>query len=178
MFFRKNIIMTLTYKNRLGREYYFKSAPTKTGKTKYFATMKTDGELLKVLPEGFEIYEHPRDAGVTLRKIYPKTFTKKEIEIIEKAIKKTTKLKHYILDAYKNMLTIYVVDNSNGFISGNNYEDRMRYFYDKEAEEFVVERMTYHDDCEWWFLDSSDDLNDIAEEYCKHLDKESFYDLM
>ena len=60
--------MPITYINRQRDIHYFKGVKTKRGKYRYYVTKKITANLLEKLPEGFEIYEHPENAKVVLRK--------------------------------------------------------------------------------------------------------------
>ena len=62
--------MAVEYTNRIGKTYYLREGKTKTGKPRYFFSSNKDGkgEAVKEIPEGFEIYEHPENAQVFLRK--------------------------------------------------------------------------------------------------------------
>lgn len=46
--------------NRKEDTYYLHQGRTKTGKPKYFFSRKSEGELCRQLPDGYEIYENPR----------------------------------------------------------------------------------------------------------------------
>ena len=56
--------MMFEYKNRKGKTHYLHVGKTKTGKPKYYFSMKKDGELVDAMPVGYEIYEHPANAQV------------------------------------------------------------------------------------------------------------------
>ncbi|BAY81550.1 hypothetical protein NIES267_10270 [Calothrix parasitica NIES-267] len=51
--------MAVEYLNRKGQKYYLHQGTTKTGKPKYFFSMKSEGNLVKKIPDSFEIYENP-----------------------------------------------------------------------------------------------------------------------
>ena len=71
---------------------------------------------------------------------------------------------HSLLDkSLKNMLT---------------YSPVMRFILTDEKERnFRVERAGFLDD-DWVLLDDSNDLQKLAKKYCRHLGKDSFYDLI
>lgn len=48
---------------------------------------------------------------------------------------------------------------------------------DEKQREFRVERIGFVDD-EWSLLDGGNDLQKLARRYCRHLGKDSFYDLL
>jgi hypothetical protein len=51
--------MPITHTNRKGKKYYLHQGKTKTGKAKWFFSMKTEGELADSIPDGYETYEEP-----------------------------------------------------------------------------------------------------------------------
>jgi hypothetical protein len=79
-------IMPIEYINRKGQIYYLHSGITKTGKPKYFFSMKREENILETIPDGYEIYENP-NAQVFLRKVQPKIITDEERVIVESGIK-------------------------------------------------------------------------------------------
>jgi hypothetical protein len=60
--------MPVTHVNRKRDTYYLHAGKTKTGKPRYWFSKTTEGDLVKLIPEGYEVYENP-DAQVFLRKI-------------------------------------------------------------------------------------------------------------
>lgn len=60
--------MAIKYINRREDTYYLHEGKTKTGKPKYFFSMKKDGVLVDPILAGYEIYENP-NAQVFLRRI-------------------------------------------------------------------------------------------------------------
>lgn len=97
--------MAVEYVNSQGQKYYVHQGTTKTGKPKYFFSMKGEGALVKIIPDGYEIYENP-NAQVFLQKIQPKFITDEEVAIVEKGMKELTELQYYRVDVRKD--TIYV----------------------------------------------------------------------
>ncbi len=47
--------------------------------------MKSEGDLVEGIPEGFEVYENP-NAQVFLRKVQPKTITDEEVEVVKRGL--------------------------------------------------------------------------------------------
>jgi hypothetical protein len=62
--------MPIQYVNRKGDTYFLYESRTKTGKSKWFFSRKTEGKLAQVIPAGYEIYEN-HNAQVFLRIIVP-----------------------------------------------------------------------------------------------------------
>ena len=77
--------MPVEYINRKGQIYYLHQGTTKTGKPKYFFSMKQAAQQVDTIPEGFEIYENP-NAQVFLRKIQPKLISDEEIAIVKRRL--------------------------------------------------------------------------------------------
>ena len=86
--------MPITHVNAKGKTYYLHQGTTKTGKPKYYFSPKSDGNLVEVIPEGFEIYEHP-NAQVFLRQIQPKIITDAERQVVENSMQKYAGVSHY-----------------------------------------------------------------------------------
>ena len=95
--------MPVQHINKKGQTFYLHQGITKTGKPKYFFSMKVEETLGDKIPEGFEIYENP-NAQVFLRKIQPKIITDEEIRLVERGIKQYSKLKYYQIDVKNSSL--------------------------------------------------------------------------
>ena len=76
--------MHIEHTNRKGQTYYLHVGKTKTGKPKYQFSKKSTGDLVNEIPEGYEIYEHPVNGQVFLRKKLPRLITDLEKNIVEK----------------------------------------------------------------------------------------------
>ena len=76
--------MPVTYKNKGNKIYYLHHEKTKTGKPRYYFSMKDKGNLMEKIPEGYEIYEHPSNAQVFLRKKQSQVITDIENHLINK----------------------------------------------------------------------------------------------
>ena len=99
--------MGVEYKNRKNKAHYLHMGKTKTGKPKYYFSMKKDGELADAIPEGYEIYEHPANAQVFLRKKLPQLITDFEKHIVERELKNACSSRWYLVDIKRKELTIY-----------------------------------------------------------------------
>ena len=60
--------MGVEYTNRKGKKYYLNVGKTKTGKPKYYFSLKTQGQPAEEIPEGYEIYEYPANGQVFFEK--------------------------------------------------------------------------------------------------------------
>ena len=59
------------------------------------------------MPEGYEIYEHPENAQVFLRKIRPRLITDLEEQLVKNKLNALKSSKRYILECKDEILTIY-----------------------------------------------------------------------
>lgn len=191
--------MGVQYVNRKDDTYYLYEGKTKTGKPNYyFSKQKKDG-IVKIIPDGYEIYENP-NAQVFLRKIPPKIFTDQEIAVVEKGVKKFAKLDHFKIDVKQKSIVIFLpnqnVNDLAAMFGGEplalsqkanklfqnflSYSPMMRFvLVDKESRNFCVDRWCFRGAIDDWItLDYSDDLADLVKRYCPHLARESFYDLV
>jgi hypothetical protein len=76
--------MPVTHVNRYRDTYYLQVGRTKTGKPRYWFAKSAEGDLVDVIPEGFEVYENP-DARVYLRKIVPQIVTPEEVAVVRES---------------------------------------------------------------------------------------------
>ena len=191
--------MTIEYINRKGKTYYLHQGQTKTGKPKYFFSMKSEGMLVSAIPDGYEIYENP-NAQVFLRKISPQIITPQELAIVREGVKQYAKLDYFIVDVKDKQIIVYLCDQDvdalmeiGSFGLGKNsvkmrefltqslsYSPMMQFVLDDDqTREFVVSRWCFRGSVDdWIFLDGSTDLKALVKKYARHLGKESFYDLM
>jgi hypothetical protein len=87
-----------------------------------------------------------------------------EIDDLRSCFDSFALVNHSLLDeSLKNILT---------------YSPIMRFILaDEKKREFLLERAGFLDD-NWVLLDDSKDLRKLAQKYCRHLGKDSFYDLI
>ena len=191
--------MSVEYINRKGRKHYLHEGKTKTGKPKYFFSMKTDGTLVNAIPDGYEIYEHP-SAQVFLRKIPTQIITPEEVAIVRDGIKKYANIDNAIVDVKNNQIVVYLCDQNvddlmeiaspissadaarmrAALVQSFSYSPMMQFVLDDaKTRAFVVERWCFRGSVDDWIaLDASTDLKALVKKYGFHLGKESFYDLM
>lgn len=109
--------MTVQYRNRVGKIYYLREGKTKTGKPRYFFSSqeKGKGKASKKMPEGYEIYEHPENAQVFLRKKQPRLITEIEEQFIKNNLSSLKCSKKYLIDCKDKNITIYEsnIDHTN-----------------------------------------------------------------
>jgi hypothetical protein len=194
--------MPIQYINRKGKIYYVHQGKTKTGKPKYYLSMKSEGNLVDSMPPEFEIYENPINAHVVLRRCLPKLITDDEINIVEQGLKKLTKLDHYIIDCKKNIISIYTVDqdvealretlelynqNQQKDLSIEDllkqtlsYSEHLQFILeDHEKRIFITKRYCYLGSIDDWIeIGSPDTLENQVKKYVKHLGQDSYFELI
>jgi len=181
--------------NRRGKAYYLYEGKTKTGKPKYFFSMKSEGNLVNTIPDGYEIYENP-NSQVFLRKIQPQIITPEEIDKVKAGIKKYAKPDYFIVDVKGKNIIVNLADQDvdtlveiispmasprarDVMIRSLSYSPMMQFVLkDPKTREFAVERWCFLGAVDGWIcLDQSTDLSQLVKKYGSHLGKESFYDL-
>jgi hypothetical protein len=194
-----NVAMAIEHVNRKGKTYYLHQGKTKTGKPKYFFSMKSDGNLVDTIPEGYEIYENP-NAQVFLRKVRPQIVTPEEVAIVRNGVKRYAKLEHFIIDVKDNRIVVYLCDQNvdalmelasmglggstakmqETLLRSVTYSPMMQFVLeDEKTREFGVERWCFRGSVDdWIMLDSSRDLKALVKKYGAHLGQESFYELI
>lgn len=185
------------YRNRKDKDHYLHVGKTRTGKPKYFFSMKKDGVLAPAIPAGYEIYEHP-NAQVFLRKVVPRAITDEEWSVVEDSVRKQAKIDNAIVDVRKDTITVFLPDQNLGELvqlfsnvpvrnekglhraleTSLTYSPMMRFVLDdRKKRTFTVERMYFSGEGGWMSLEYSNNLAVLAKKYCRHLGKESFFEL-
>ena len=188
----------IEYTNRKGQTYYLHQGQTKTGKPKYFFSMKKEGILLNTVPDGWEIYENP-NGQVFLRKIRPKLLADEEIDMVKKGLEQFCQLKYYLIDVRDNTITICVADQDvdaltkilqpyslvnttkiTDVISKSlSYSPIMRFILiDKNQRVFGTQRYCFRGSIDDWIeIGLPGKLEELVKQYVKHLGKDSYYEL-
>jgi len=190
----------ITHRNRRGDLYYLHEGKTKTGKPKYFFSRKRDGTLVTTVPAGFEVYESP-NALVLLRRIVPCPVTGDETRTVSDAVKQNVKARNAIIDTKGGAITVFMpsfdpAESADELVADYPFQGRARllsvlersvYFspmmrfvlIDEKTREYQAER--------WCLMGSIDDwisvgapgpLPKLARQFCRHLGRESFFELM
>jgi hypothetical protein len=187
-------IMALTYTNRRGQTYHLHAGTTKTGKPRYWFSMKDDGPLVESIAEGYEVYENP-DCQVFLRKIVPQLVTPDEVAVVEDGLKRFAPRQNCIVDVQKEHIVVYHAEkikfDLEGFGLGfrelptsyRNYMKVMRFtLVDEEARTFRVQRWCFRGSIDrWidlWMSGSEGKLPGLVKKFCPHIGRESFFELM
>ncbi len=188
--------MAMEYVNRRGDQYHIYARKTKKGNLSYYMAMKSDGVLVESIPDGYEIYEDP-NARVYISKIRPRVFTDEEISLVENGVRKYSALTDFRIQLKDNSIVIFEPDQGDDWVKkisslfapydservvevlqkSLSYSQVMRFvLVDKRSRTFEVERWWFSEE-EWMDLDSSDSLAELVRKYCRHLGRESLYDL-
>jgi hypothetical protein len=101
--------VAIQYNNRVGKKYYLREGKTKTGKPRYFFSSQQNGKgkAIDKVPEGYEIYEHPENAQVFLRKVRPRRITDIEEQFVKKGLNTLKRSRRYRVDCKDEYITIY-----------------------------------------------------------------------
>jgi hypothetical protein len=190
--------MSVQHRNRKGQTCYLHQGSTKTGKPKYFFSMKKEGTLAGKVPDGFEVYENP-NAQVFLRRIGPKIITDEEVALVEEGMKRFCKLKYYQIDVKKNRIVVYqpvqdvdalaevfhFISGARGVLTAEQLGRRLTYapmlrfeLIDDAKREFMTQRYCFLGSIDdWIYIGGPDDLRSLVKKYVKHLGEESFFEL-
>ena len=93
--------------SRNEKTYYIHQRISETGKISYYLSPNQKGNLVEMLPEGYEVYDHPSADQCFLRPIQPRLILEKEEQEITHNMKKDSDIKHYRVDIQKNTLVLY-----------------------------------------------------------------------
>ncbi len=200
--------MAVQFTNRIGKQYYLQEGKTKTGKPRYFFSLQQQGkgEVVDQIPAGYEIYEHPENAQVFLRKIRSQLITDLEKQLVEKAVKALRRSKRYIIDRKDEYITIYessadvenvkkifggfpkttcfrpgiTVDDAINMIVGGHYTAMLRFHLEnREQRTFTVERFCFRgaiDD--WIYLYGPENLKTLIDMHVELLGTDDFFDAL
>jgi hypothetical protein len=164
--------MAIEHVNRKGQRFYLHETKTKTGKPKFFFSMKDDGALVGSIPEGFEVYENP-DAQVFLRKKLPRFITDPEIAVVREGLRNHADDRHCMADVRERHIVVYHSER------GDLYQKVLRFtLVDEDARRFAVERWCFLGSIDnWVHLSGGGELAMLVERYVPHIGQESFFEL-
>ena len=192
--------MPITHTNAKDKTYYLHQGTTKTGKPKYYFSMKSEGTLADDIPEGFEMYENP-NAQVFLRRIPPKIIIDEEIAIVEAGMRQYTDVEYFKIDVKGHAIFVYTaVQDMDALMAifqdsptfqdekiriikalhqGIQYTSDMQFvLVDETKRTFATQRYCYLGSIDDWIpIGRSDKLPSLVKQYVKHLGKESFVTL-
>jgi hypothetical protein len=164
--------MAIEHVNRKGQRFYLHETKTKTGKPRFFFSMKDGGALVGSIPEGFEVYENP-DAQVFLRKKLPRFITDPEIAAVREGLRNQADDRHCMADVRERHIVVYHSER------GDLYQKVLRFtLVDEDARRFAVERWCFLGSIDnWVHLSGGGELAMLVERYVPHVGKESFFEL-
>lgn len=168
--------MPVTHVNRRRDTYYLHVGTTKMGKPKYWFAKSDQGDLADSIPEGYEIYENP-DAQVFLRKKLPQVVAPEEVAMVREGLRRLAPHQNCQVDLRKEHIVIY---HSGG---GDLYQKVMRFtLIDEDPRTFKVQRWCFKgaidDWIDLWMSDGVGTLPELVERFCRHIGRESFFELM
>ena len=185
--------MALTFKNQLNQPYYVKAKETKTGKMTYFLTKKLDDACLDKLPVEYEVFEKYDSRMMFIRKSKPTLFSKEDLKVIEKELKKNKAIGDFKLDCYDNEIKIYVAEDDESselsafmrlmggrIMNFKNYHERMKIkiesAHDNKSYQFM--RFCYRGSIDDWItIGEGKNLHKLAQKILIHLGEDSYYEL-
>jgi hypothetical protein len=195
--------MAVQHTNRKDQVYYLHEGKTKTGKPKYYFSMKTDSKLLEAIPHGYEVYENA-NGQVFLIKEQPKVITDAERLLIERYLGGIKGDKSYRLDVRGAVITVHESNQNTGILRGmfeelsiyrprqttedevfnlveraTTYSPVMRFtLEDAENRLFSVQRYCFRGSVDDWIeIGGAQHLDAIVEQFIPHLGRESFFEL-
>lgn len=185
--------MAVTHQNRRGDTYYLSRRRTEGGRIRYVFSKEPKGELVDTIPEGYEVFEHPT-GQVFLRKQVESLFPDEAFHEIEQHMGELFRHEQFILERKRTEVVIHFAEVNPGFVPGSaavpdaieelvrrslEYMPMMRIVYSTDSGEYYVERYCFLGGIDdWVILDGSASARTLVRKYCKHLGKESFYELM
>ncbi len=194
------ITMTLQCTNRAGKIYYLSEGKTRSGKPQYYFTLKEKGNPVDKIPKGYEIYEHPENAQVFMRKIRPRLITELEEQFVKNQVKALQRTRCYRVDCKDEYITIYEsnmeiqkIQGLFGLLSSMNADDSMDHYTnildqnytamlrflleDKEKRLFSAERFCFRGFSDRWiYLEESENFRDLVKQYVDMLGTDKFFE--
>lgn len=190
-----------SYTNSKKKVYFLHQKNTKKGSISYYFSPKSEWNLVKEIPEGYEVWEHPASMQVFLRKQEMRFITNEEENEIERALDKWSPV-YAKFDIRGKQIIIYGSRAQKGFSSLKKllpgiaisddfakvvkqhvaYMPLLRFtLTDSSKRMFSSERWCFRGSIdEWISLFEYDDgsLGELCEDLFPHLGQESFYDIM
>lgn len=191
----------MKYVNRRGDTYYVFQGVTKTGKPKYYVSLKAEsvaGIQIDSLPDDFELFESPIDARVSIRKKVPSDICDNELQFVqERTNAKVQNVGTRVVcegrsiviyesaraDEFKSMAAVFGGLTSRFVEATQSYSPMSPAFrfklIRKKERIFEAQRFCFRGGIEDWIsLHHEGTLDELCQYYLKHLGKESFYELM
>jgi hypothetical protein len=189
----------ITHTNTKGKTYYLHQGMTKTGKSKYYFSMESEGHLAESIPVGFEIYENP-NAQVFLRRIPPKIITDEERQVVEDGMRKYAEVQDYKVAVKGHAILVYTADQDIETLAdvfkemypgpaahtqlrallrqGIHYSPMLQFLLeDAQRRLFTAQRYCFRGSIDDWIDIGHGPLPTLVKRYVKHLGNESYFEL-
>jgi hypothetical protein len=188
--------MPIQYVSRLEKTYYLHEGVTKTGKPRYYFSLKSEGKLPDSMPEGFEVYENP-SGQVYCRKVPKKIITDEEVALVEQGMERFSRIEYYKIDVRQKTIRVFITNQDTDrileIISAGREQKEAREILmqaveyspylefvltDDKARLFTVRRYCFRGSTDdWTNLGEPGRLEELVKEYVRHLGEDSYYDL-
>jgi hypothetical protein len=185
----------------MGQVYHLHKGLTKSGKPRYFFSMKAGDGPADSVPEGYEIYEKP-NGQVFLRKRMPTSITPEEVALVKKGLK-LAGVSAFLVEVEKNAIVVHTAAQTptslermfeefgiepglrrkqltEQFQQQGSFTPVLRFILaDETKRTFQTERWCFKGSIDGWIslLHGRGLLPEMVAKYGPHLDKESFYEL-
>jgi hypothetical protein len=190
----------MTYVNRKGDVYNIFQGVTKTGKPKYYVSLKTKseaGQQIDSLPDDFELFEDPIDARVSVRKKKPSIIHDFELAFVQGRVGREARNVMARVKIQGRSIVVYVSPKTGRF---DSFSERMGGLLDltilklqssgpmspafrfklieKQERIFEAQRFCFRGSVDDWIsLHDYGQLDELCQRYLKHMGEESFYEL-
>src|SRR5439155_23084700 len=161
---------------------------------------KSNGELEKSIPTGYEIYEN-HNAQVFLRKIQQKLITDEDRQVVEDGMRKYAEVQDYKIDVKGNAIVVYTADQDIETLAGLfqdiypdpttnpqlmtllrkeiHYSPMLQFLLEDEQRRlFTAQRYCFRGSVDDWIDIGYGSLTTLVKQYVKHLGKESYFELL
>lgn len=189
--------MPITHVNRKGDTYYLHSGVTKTGKPRYHFSRDAGGELVEALPDGYEVYENPNGL-VFLRRSGPRHISQAEEDCVRDGVRRLARVRHFAVEVKQKTIVVHLpgqdADSLERFFQSDfgarardvnierflSYSPMMRFvLLDAKERTFIAERWCFRGAIDDWIcLSPPRPLPELVREFCPHLGKDSFFELL
>jgi len=184
--------LAISRTNRKGDEYYLTRRKGKGGRTQYVFSKDPQVETVDSLPHGYEVFEHP-NGQVFLRRQVVSNIPATDFEVIEHHMREIFRVEQYILERKRTEVVIHFADDgleqlpdvaailgsSSLRRNPHSYSAMLRFTYDPTDDSYTLARYCFLGSIDgWMYLEKSASIGKLVTKYCKHLGKESFFDLM
>lgn len=189
--------------NRKGDVYHLQAKKGASGKLKYSFSRKLTGDPVARIPDGYEVRELPESGQVLIRKVKPAVILLEEKRLLEDTIRREVDGLLFIVDVEARSLIVYTSDMRPDarvetlresfalpegalqqmaayMMAHAHYMKMMRFtLIDAEQRLFNLDRWCFMGSIDdWYFIEGDQPLAELAGKYVRHLDKESFFELM